>query len=128
MRSAFLPSVCVSLATIALCNGAEFSQVRDLPSLKMGATDLDAILVATNAFINLANGSADSGWDIVNVTIDGQNIEIPHLSQASSVAFPDEVFRFSYTYQQTSKPISLVTFDLGDSLRRISVRGESADK
>jgi hypothetical protein len=118
----------VSLATLALCNGAEFSQVRDLPPLKMGATDLDAILLETNAFINVANGSEDSGWDIVKLTIDGQNIEIPHLSQASSVAFPNEVFRFSYTYQQASKPISSVTIDLGDSSRRVSVSGASADK
>jgi hypothetical protein len=128
MRCASLLSVCVSLATLALCNGAEFSQVRDLPPLKMGATDLDAILLETNAFINVANGSEDSGWDIVKLTIDGQNIEIPHLSQASSVAFPNEVFRFSYTYQQASKPISSVTIDLGDSSRRVSVSGESADK
>jgi hypothetical protein len=94
----------------------------------LGATDLDAILLETNAFINAANGFDDSGWDVVKLTIDGQNIEIPHLSQASSVAFPNEVFRFSYTYQQTAKPISSVTIDLGDSLRRVSVSGESADK
>ena len=128
MRCAFLPSVCVSLAMLALCNGAEFSEVRDLPPLKLRATDLDAILMDTNAFIDGANGSRDSGWDIVKLTIDGENIEIPHLSQASSVAFPNELFRFSYAYQQTGKPISSVTIDLGDSLRRVSVTGESADK
>lgn len=128
MWFAVLLSICVSLATISLSNGAESSQVRDLPPLKLGATDLDAILLETNAFIHGANGSEDSGWDIVKLTIDGQNIEIPHLSQASSVAFPNEVFRFSYTYQQASKPISSVTIDLGDSLRRVSVSGESADK
>ena len=127
MPCAFL-SLCVSLATVVLCNGAEFSRVRDLPAVKMGATDLDGILMETNAFIRVANGSEDSGWDIVKVAIDNQDIEIPHLSQASSVAFPNEVFRFSYTYQQTSKPISSVTIDLGDSLRRVSVNGESADK
>jgi len=128
MRFAILLSACVSLATTSLSNGAESSQVRDLPPLKLGATHLDAILLETNAFINATNGSGDSGWDIVKLTIDGQNIEIPHLSQASSVAFPNEVFSFSYTYQQASKPISSVTIDLGDSLRRISVSGESADK
>ena len=128
MRCAFLPSVCVSLAMLALCNGAEFSEVRDLPPLKLGANDLDAILMETNAFIDGANGSRDSGWDVVKLTIDGENIEIPHLSQASSVAFPNELFRFSYAYQQTGKPISSVTIDLGDSLRRVSVTGESADK
>ena len=127
MRFAVLFCVCVSLA-ISRANAAESSQVRDLPPLKLGATDLDAILLETSAFINVANGSEDSGWDIVKLTIDGQNIEIPHLSQASSVAFPNEVFRFSYTYQQASKPISSVTIDLGDSLRRVSVSGESADK
>ena len=128
MRFVVLLSVCVSLATTLLCEGKEFSRVRDLPSLKLGATELDAILMETNAFIDVANGSDDSGWDIVKLSIDGQNIEIPHLSQASSVAFPNEVFGFSYTYQQTSKPISSVTIDLGDSLRRVSVNGESADK
>ena len=128
MRFVIFLSVCVFLATTSLSIGAESSQVRDLPPLKLGATDLDAILLETNAFIYAANGSEDSGWDIVNLTIDGQNIEIPHLSQASSVAFPNEVFRFSYTYQQASKPISSVTIDLGDSLRRVSVNGESADK
>jgi hypothetical protein len=128
MRFAVLLSVCVSLATTSLCNGAEFSQVRDLPVLKLGATDLDAILLKTHALIDAANGPADSGRETVRVSIDGQDIEIPHLSLASSVAFPNEVFGFSYTYQQANKPISSVTIDLGDSLRRVSVSGESADK
>lgn len=79
MRFAVLFCVCVSLATTSLSNGAESSQVRDLPPLKLRATDLDAILLKTNAFINAANGSLDSGWDVVKLTIDGQNIEIPHL-------------------------------------------------
>jgi hypothetical protein len=111
-----------------VCNGAEFSQVRDLPSLKLGATDLDAILLETHALIDEANGTEDSGWEMVKVSIDGQDIEIPHLSLASSVAFPNEVFGFSYTYQRADKPISSVTIDLGDSLRRVSVSGESTDK
>jgi len=128
MRFAVLLSVCVSLATTSPSEGKEFSRVGDLPSLKLRATDLDAILMETNTFIDVANGSDDSGWDIVKLTIDGQNIEIPHLSQASSIAFPNEVFGFSYTYQQTSKPISSVTIDFGDSLRRVWVSGESAEK
>ena len=98
MRFGVLLSVYVSLATTSLSNGGEFSHVRNLPALKMGATDLDGILLETNAFIAAVNGSEDSGWDIVKLTIDDQNIEIPHLSLASSVAFPNEVFRFSYTY------------------------------
>jgi hypothetical protein len=121
-------SICVFLATTSLCNGGEFSQVRDLPPLKLGATNLDAILLQTHAVIDAANGSEDSGWEMVKVSIDGQDIEIPHLSLASSVAFPNEVFGFSYMHQQADKPISSVTIDLSDSLRRISVSGESADK
>src|SRR6266480_5349587 len=128
MRFAVLLSVCVSLATTSLSNGAEFSQVRDLPALKLGATELDAILLETHAFIDAANGPEDSGQETVNVSIDGQDIEIPHLSLASSVAFPNEVFGFSYMYQEADKPISSVTIDLGDSLRRASVSGASADK
>jgi hypothetical protein len=128
MRFAVLLSVCVSLATTSLSNGAEFSQIRDLPALKLGATDLDAILLKTHALIDAANGPEDSGRETVKVSIDGQDIEIPHLSLASSVAFPNEVFGFSYIYNQPDKHISSVTIDLGDSLRRVSVSGESADK
>jgi hypothetical protein len=127
MRFAVLFCICVSLA-ISRANAAEFSQTYDLPPLKLGATDLDAILLETHALIDAVNGLEDSGQEMVKVSIDGQDIEIPHLSLASSVAFPNEVFGFSYTYQQAAKPISSVTIDLGDSLRRISVSGESADK
>ena len=126
MRFAVLLSVCVSLATTSLCDGVELD--RDLPPLKLGATDLDAVLLETHSFVDAANGLEDSGWETVKVSIDGQNIEIPHLSLASSVAFPNEVFGFSYIYNQADKPISSVTIDLGDSLRRVSVSGESADK
>jgi hypothetical protein len=128
MQLTVLLSICVSLATTPLSNGGEFSQVRDLPALKLGSTDLDAILLETHSLIDAANGSEDSGRDTVKVSIDGQDIEIPHLSLASSVAFPNEVFGFSYMYNQDDKPISSVTIDLGDSLRRVSVSGESADK
>src|SRR4029453_8578594 len=121
MRFAVFLSVCVSLATTSLCNGGEFSQVRDLPAVKLGATDLDAILLKTRALIDAANGPEDSGRETVKFSIDGQDIEIPHLSLASSVAFPNELFGFSYTYYQSDKPISSVTIDLGDSLRRVSV-------
>jgi hypothetical protein len=128
MRFAILLIVCVSLATTSLCNGVEFSQVRDLPALKMGATDLDAVLLEAHAVIDAANGPDDSGWETVKVSIDGQTIEIPHLSLASGLGFPNQVLGFSYTYQQANKPISSITIDLGDSLRRLSVSGESADK
>ena len=118
----------MSLATTSLSDGGEFSQVRDLPALKLGATDLDAILLETHALIDASNGPEDSGRETVKVSIDGQDIEIPHLSLASSVAFPNEIFAFSYTYYQSDKPISSVTIDLDDSSRRLSVSGESADK
>ena len=128
MRFAVLLSVCVALATTSLCNGDKFSQVRDLPPLKMGATDLDAILLKTHSLIDAANGSEDLGREAVKVVIHGQDIEIPHFSLASSVAFPDEVFGFSYTYSGEDKAVSSVTIDLSDSFRRVSVSGESADK
>jgi hypothetical protein len=126
MRFAILLSFL--LATRSLSYGAEFSQVRDLPALKLGATDLDAILLETHSIIDAANGPDDSSRETVNVSIDGQSIEIPHLSLASSLAFPNEVFGFSYMYQLADKPISSVTIDLGDLLRRVSVSGESPDK
>jgi hypothetical protein len=128
MRFVLLLSTCVSLATTSLATGGESSRVLDLPPLKLGATDLDAILLETHSLIDAANGPEDSGREIVKISIDSQNIEIPHLSLASSVAFPNEVFGFSYTYRQADKPISSVTIDLGDSLRRVSVSGESVDK
>jgi hypothetical protein len=128
MQLTVLLSICVLLATTWLSNGGKFSQVRDLPALKLGATDLDAILLETRALIDAANGPEDSGRETVRITIDGQDIEIPHLSLASSVAFPNEVFGFSYMYNQDDKPISSVTIDLGDSLRQVTVSGESADK
>ena len=103
MRFAVFLSVCVSVAITSLCNGRELD--RDLPALKLGATDLDAILLETHAFIDAANGPEDSGRETVKVNIDGQNIDIPHLSLASSVAFPNEVFGFSYMYNQADKPI-----------------------
>ena len=128
MQFAVLLIACVSLATTSLCNGEKFSHVCDLPALKMGATDLDAILVATHSRVDAANGPDDSAREMVKVNLDGQDIEIPHLSLASSLAFPNEVFGFSYMYQLADKPISSMTIDLGDSLRRVSVSGESADK
>jgi hypothetical protein len=128
MRLGIFLTACMSLATTPLSDGAEFSQVRDLPPLKMGATDLDAVLVNGHSLVEVANGSGESSRQMVKVSIDGQEIEIPHLSLASSLAFPNEVFGFSYMFNQADKPISSLTIDLGDSLRRISVSGESADK
>jgi hypothetical protein len=96
----------------------------------MAAKELDAILNKTHSFVDAANGPAgqDSSREAVKLGIGGHQIEIPHFSLASSVAFPNEIFGFSYSYYQADKPVSSVTIDLGDSLRRLSVSGESADK
>ena len=101
MRFAVLLSVCVSLATTSPCNGVELDH--DLPPLKLRATDLDAILLETHALVDATNGPEDSGWETVKVNINGQTIEIPHLSLASSVAFPN---KFSGSLTPTSKPIN----------------------
>jgi hypothetical protein len=130
MRFAVLLSVSLSLATTSVSNGAAFSQSRDLPPLKVTANELDAILNKTHSFIDAANGPAgrDSSRETVKVRVRGHEIEIPHFSLASNLAFPNEIFAFSYTYYQADKPISSVTIDLGDSFRRVSVSGVSADK
>ena len=122
--------VCASLAATSLSNAAEFSQTRDLPPLKMAARELDAILIKAHSLIDAANGppGQESSREGVKVGVNGYEIQIPHFSLASSVAFPNELFAFCYTYHQSDKPISSVTIDLGDSSRRVSVRGESADK
>jgi len=129
MRLAVVFSICVSFTTTSLCNGAQ--EIRDLPPLKLGATDHDAILIKTHSFIESANGpeaGEGSSRETVKVGIERQEIEIPHFSLASSLAFPNEIFRFSYTYSQPDKAISSVTIDLGDSSRQISVSCESGDK
>jgi len=128
MRLVVVASICILLGTTFLSNGAQSSKIRDLPPLKMGATDLDAILLEARSLIDAANGSEELSREAVKINIHSQDIEIPHLSLASSVAFPNEVFGFSYVYNQADKPISSVTIDLGDSSRRISISGESADK
>jgi hypothetical protein len=127
-----LVSVCLSLTTLTLsAKGGEFSQSRDLPSLKLAAADLDTILHKTHALIAAANGPAaeqGSARESVKIGVRGHEIEIPHFSLASSVAFPRELFRFSYTYHHSDKPISSVTIDLGDYSRRVSVTGKAADQ
>ena len=132
MRLPVLISVCLSLATTSLCGyGAEVSHNRDLPPLRLAAADLDTILHKTHSVIAAANGPS-GGQEViresVKLGVPGKEIEIPHFSMASSVAFPKEVFRFSYTYYRPDKPISSVTLDFGDSSRRVSVSGGSADQ
>jgi hypothetical protein len=132
MRFAVLTSVYVTLATLTLsAEGREFSHSRDLPPLKLAAADLDTILHKTHALIAAANGPSceqESARESVKLGVRGHEIEIPHFSLASSVAFRKEVFSFSYTYNQSDKPISSVTVDLGDYSRRVSVTGEAADQ
>jgi hypothetical protein len=131
MRLAFLISVCVSLAATSLsAEGREFSDNRYLPPLKLAAADLDTILHKTQAFIAQANGplaEQESARESVKLGVRGHEIEIPHFSLASSVAFPREVFRFSYAYYRPDKPISSVTLDFSDYSRRVLVTGEAAE-
>jgi len=130
MRFGVCFCICMSLAATSLSNVAEFSQTRDLPPLKMAASELDTILIKARSIIDAANGplAQESGREGVKLGVNGYEIEIPHFSLATSVAFPNELFAFSYTYHQSDKPISSVTIDLRDSSRRVSVSGESADK
>ncbi len=132
MRLPVLISSCLSLAIASLlAKNAEFSQSRALPPLKLAAADLDTILHKTQALIAAANGPSgeqESARESVKLGVHGHEIEIPHFSLASSVAFPKEVFKFSYTYSSPDKPISFVTIDLGDYSRRVSVTGESAEQ
>jgi hypothetical protein len=132
MRLPVVVGVWLSLVTTSLsAKGAEFSQSRDLPALRLAASDLDTILLETHAIIASANGSSsDQGpaRESVKLGIRGHEIEIPHFSLASSVAFPKEVFKFSYIYNRPDKPISSVIIDLGDYSRRLSVTGKAADQ
>jgi hypothetical protein len=132
MRLPVLISLCLSLATSSLsAKSEEFSETHDLPPLKLAAADLDTILHKTQGLIAAANGPVaeqDSARESVKLGVRGHEIEIPHFSLASSVAFPQEVFKFSYTYNRPNKPISSVTIDLGDYSRRVSVTGEAADQ
>lgn len=132
MRLPVLIGVCLPLAaTLLSAKAPEFSKNRDLPPLRLAAADLDTILLKTQSVIAAANGPSgeqDSGRESVKLGVRGKEIEIPHFSLASSVAFPREIFRFSYTYYRPDKPVSSVTVDLGDSLRRVSVTGEAVDQ
>ena len=132
MRLAILVTSCLSFASTSLfAKNGEFSQNRDLPPLRLAASDLDTILHKTQAIVAAANGPAaeqNSPRESVKIGVRGHEIEIPHFSLASSVAFPKEVFKFSYTYKRPDKPISSVTIDLGDYSRRVSVTGQAADQ
>ncbi|PYK19358.1 MAG: hypothetical protein DME55_04955, partial [Verrucomicrobia bacterium] len=125
-------SICLSLPTTSLtAKNAEFSANRTLPPLKLSAADLDTILRKTQTLVAAANGPAnneESARESVKLGVRRYEIEIPHFSLASSVAFPKELFKFSYTYYRPDRPISSVTIDLGDYSRRVSVTGEVEDQ
>jgi hypothetical protein len=129
MRLPILISVGLSLAAASLsAKSVEFSENRSLPPLRLSAADLDKILSKTHAFIALANGTLrdkEAAGESVTLGIRGHEIRIPHFSLASSVAFPRELFKFSYNYNRPGKPISSVIIDLGDYSRHVSVRGEA---
>jgi hypothetical protein len=127
-----LVSVCLSLVTILLsANGSEFSHNSELPPITLAAVDLDNILQKAHSLIAAANGppgEQDSIRESVTLGVAGKEIEIPHFSLASSVAFPRVLFKFRYSYYRSNKPISSFTLDLGDYSRRVSVSGEAADE
>lgn len=127
-----LTNVCLSLTTVTFFGkGEEFSENRALPPLKLSAADLDTILHKTHSFIASANGPAagdQSARESVKLGVRGHEIEIPHFSLASSVAFPKELFKFSYLYSLPNKPISSVIIDLGDDSRKVLVTGETPDQ
>jgi hypothetical protein len=132
VRFAVLISLGVSLATTSLfAKSAEFSENRTLPPLKLSAADLDNVLHNTAAFIASVNGAAsdqESAREGVKLGIRGHEIEIPHFSLATSVAFPKEIFKFSYSYNRPDKPVSSVMIDLGDYSRRVLVTGKAEDQ
>jgi len=132
MRLTVVISLCLSLTTPSLfAKNGEFLEHRALPPLKLSAADLDAVLHKTQALIAAANGSArdqQSARETVKVGIRDHEIEIPHFSLASNLAFPREIFKFSYTYNRPDSPISSVTIDLGDYSRHVSVTGEVEDQ
>jgi hypothetical protein len=132
MRFLVLISFCFSVAiTLLSAKSAEFSQNRDLPPLRLAAADLDVILQKAHDFIAAANGPVtepESARESVKLGVGGHEIEIPHFSLASSVAFPRELFSFSYIYSRPGMPISTVTIDLGDYSRRLSVTGRSVEQ
>ena len=130
MRFAILLSGYLGFVTTSLSNGAQFSETRDLPPLKLAAGELDAILSKTHSFLDVVNGPTgeSSARESVKLGVRGHEIEIPHFSLASSLAFPNKIFGFSYIYSQDHKAVSSLTIDLSDSSRCVSVTGESADK
>ena len=112
--------------------GAEFSHERDLPPLTLATADLDNIFLKAQSLIATAYGPPGkqdySIRESVKLGVRGKEIEMPHFSLASSVAFPRVIFKFSYSYSRPNKPISSFAINLGDHSRRVSVTGEASDQ
>jgi hypothetical protein len=112
--------------------GEEFSHERDLPSLTLATADLDNIFLKAQSLIAAAYGPPGkqdySIRESVKLGVRGKEIEMPHFSLASSVAFPRVIFKFSYSYSRPNKPISSFAVDLDDYARRVSASGEAADE
>ena len=81
MRLPILCGVSLSIATMTLsAKGAEFSRNRDLPPLKLAASDLDTILLKTQSLITAANGpSSEQNFprESVKLGVRGKEMEIP---------------------------------------------------
>ena len=81
MRLPVLISVCLSLTTLTLAGKVgEFSRNRDLPVLKLAASDLDTILLKTQSLITAANGpSSEQNFprESVKLGVRGKEMEIP---------------------------------------------------
>ena len=67
MRLAALLAFACRSAQYLCVMAAQSSEVRDLPPLKMGATDLDAILLKTHSLIDAANGPDELGREAVKI-------------------------------------------------------------
>jgi hypothetical protein len=89
MRLLLLLTVCVSLATTSLLNAAQFSETRDLPPLKLAASELDAILIKIHSFVDAANGSAEQGSsrETVKLAVGCHQIEIPISPSLAALRF-----------------------------------------
>jgi hypothetical protein len=117
--------------TFAICKEQEIFTDTGSASPETGGGRSRYYFAQDSGLITGANGPVsehDVARESVKLGVRGHEIEIPHLSLASSVAFPKEVFKFSYFYKRPDKSISSVTIDLGDYSRRVSVTGEAADQ
>ena len=81
MHLAIVSSLCLATISVSV-KAAEFSRSRDLPPLKLAASELDAILSKAHSVIDAANGPAgqESSREGVKLGVKSYEIEIPHFS------------------------------------------------